>query len=77
MPENAATVRSQRGRRCQACLADLPDFKKGIASDEIEDLSKELKKEVSKPLPRYNHARVFSSTAECSSAPSRWKTSSA
>jgi TatA/E family protein of Tat protein translocase len=27
----------------------IGDFKRGIASDEIEDLSKELKKEVSKP----------------------------
>jgi sec-independent protein translocase protein TatA len=30
----------------------IRDFKKGISSDEIEDLSKELKKEVSKPLLR-------------------------
>jgi sec-independent protein translocase protein TatA len=30
----------------------IRDFKKGISSDELEDLSKELKKEDSKPLPR-------------------------
>jgi sec-independent protein translocase protein TatA len=30
----------------------IRDFKKGISSDELEDLSKELKKEDSKILPR-------------------------
>ena len=30
----------------------IRDFKKGISSDELEDLSKELKKEDSKALPR-------------------------
>ena len=30
----------------------IRDFKKGISNDEIEYLSKELKKEVSKPLLR-------------------------
>jgi len=30
----------------------IRDFKKGISGDELEDLSKELKKEDSKSLPR-------------------------
>jgi len=37
---------------CQPCLIDLSDFKKGISGDELEDLSKELKKEDSNALPR-------------------------
>jgi hypothetical protein len=30
----------------------IRDFKKGVSGDELEDLSKELKKEDSKSLPR-------------------------
>jgi hypothetical protein len=61
---------------CQACLIDLGDFKKGIAADEIEDLSKELKKEVPNPNP-IKPRRRFSSMGERSSVRSRRQTSCA
>jgi hypothetical protein len=45
--------------KCQACLIDLRDFKKGIAADEIKELSQEIKKKFPNRYPAESTPALF------------------
>jgi hypothetical protein len=58
-PENAATVRAQRGRRCQACLIDLRNCKKGIAAEASEELLQVSERKFPNRYPAENTPALF------------------
>jgi len=60
------------------CLIDLRDFINGIAADEIEKHSEEIKKKFSNPTPAKSTPAFFVMlTVGRSSVPRGWKISSA